>query len=113
MTYFAFTSLSTVGFGDYYPVGETEKIFGAFILMFGVAIFSMVMSNFSDILLKIKNINEGLDDSDNLDKFINCIEDKFNNNLQMNKNLKKRIIKFFDYKWNMDKMQAIDDEIGN
>ena len=31
----------------------------------------------------------------------------------MNKNLKKRIIKFFDYKWNMDKMQAIDDEIGN
>ena len=51
VTYFAFTSLSTVGFGDYYPVNETEKIFGAFILMFGVAIFSMVMSNFSNILL--------------------------------------------------------------
>ena len=67
-TYFAFTSLSTVGFGDYYPVSETEKIFGAFILMFGVAIFSMVMSNFSEILL-----NEDLDDSDNLDKFLNVL----------------------------------------
>lgn len=38
--YFAFTTLSTVGFGDYYPVSDTERLTGAFVLLFGVATFS-------------------------------------------------------------------------
>ena len=41
--YFSFTSLSTVGFGDYHPTNDLERIIGAFILCFGVAIFSIVM----------------------------------------------------------------------
>lgn len=49
-TYFAFTSLSTVGFGDYYPVSDVERLSGAFVLLFGVAIFSYIMGNFISIL---------------------------------------------------------------
>ena len=48
--YFSFTSLSTVGFGDYHPTNDIERLIGAFILLFGVAIFSIVMGNFTDIL---------------------------------------------------------------
>jgi hypothetical protein len=48
--YFAFTSLSTVGFGDYAPRGNYERLFGSFMLLFGVAIFSYIMGNFIDIL---------------------------------------------------------------
>ena len=48
--YFSFTSLSTVGFGDFHPTNDIERIICAFILLFGVAIFSIVMSNFVDIL---------------------------------------------------------------
>lgn len=48
--YFAFTSLSTVGFGDFAPRGNIERSFGAFMLLFGVAIFSYIMGNFIDIL---------------------------------------------------------------
>ena len=48
--YFAFTSLSTVGFGDYAPRGNIERAFGAFMLLFGVAIFSYIMGNFIEIL---------------------------------------------------------------
>jgi hypothetical protein len=48
--YFAFTSLTTVGFGDYHPRGDVERLFGAFMLLGGVAIFSLVMGNFIDIL---------------------------------------------------------------
>ena len=44
--YFAFTSLTTVGFGDYHPRGNLERICGAFILLSGVAIFSYIMGNF-------------------------------------------------------------------
>ena len=39
-SYFAFTTLSTVGFGDYYPVSDIERFCGAFVLLFGVATFS-------------------------------------------------------------------------
>ena len=42
--YFAFTSLSTVGFGDFHPRSDTERLVGAAMLTFGVAIFSLVMS---------------------------------------------------------------------
>jgi hypothetical protein len=48
--YFGFTTLSTVGFGDYAPRGNIERFIGAFILLFGVAIFSYIMGNFIEIL---------------------------------------------------------------
>ena len=41
--YFAFTSLSTVGFGDYYPVSSLERVVGAFVLLIGVAMFSYIL----------------------------------------------------------------------
>ena len=49
-TYFAFTSLSTVGFGDFCPRSDLERAIGALILLLGVAIFSYVMGNFIGIL---------------------------------------------------------------
>jgi len=49
-TYFAFTSLSTVGFGDYCPRSDFERAIGAFMLLFGVALFSYIMGNFIEIL---------------------------------------------------------------
>jgi hypothetical protein len=44
-TYFAFTTLCTVGFGDLYPVSVTER--GAYVLifLFGVALFSYFMGD--------------------------------------------------------------------
>jgi hypothetical protein len=44
--YFSFTSLTTVGFGDFHPKSDFERIFIAFGLMFGVAIFSYIMGEF-------------------------------------------------------------------
>lgn len=75
--YFAFTSLSTVGFGDYHPRGNTERLVGACILLFGVAIFSYIMGNFIDILNQFKEFNKELDDGDNLTKFFGILK-KFN-----------------------------------
>ena len=36
--YYALTTLSTVGYGDYYPVSVAEKIFGSIIQIFGVTL---------------------------------------------------------------------------
>ena len=48
--YFAFTSLTTVGFGDYTPQSDPERLLCSFILLIGVAIFSFIMGNFIEIL---------------------------------------------------------------
>lgn len=74
MTYFAFTSLSTVGFGDLHPRSDYERLFTAFILLFGVAIFSFVMGNFIDILNSFKTINDDFDEGDNLSRFFGLIK---------------------------------------
>jgi len=45
LSYFMFTTLSTVGLGDFHPVNNIERMFGALILLFGVLITSAVMEN--------------------------------------------------------------------
>jgi hypothetical protein len=52
--YFAFTSLSTVGFGDYCPRSDLERLLGSIMLLFGVSIFSMAMGRFIEMVEQIK-----------------------------------------------------------
>jgi hypothetical protein len=54
MVYYAFTSLSTVGFGDLHPRSDLERAFIALLLLFGVAIFSYIMGNFIEILEQVR-----------------------------------------------------------
>ena len=109
LTYFSFTSLSTVGFGDLHPRSNAERIFCAFILLFGVAIFSYMMGIFIGILDIYKVLDDDLDDGDNLSKFFGLMK-KYNGNHDINLDLKHKIEKFFDYKWAYDRNQSIDDE---
>ena len=48
--YYAFTTLSTVGYGDYYPVNSIERIIVVFFMIGGVGFFSYIMGNFIEIL---------------------------------------------------------------
>jgi hypothetical protein len=41
--YFALTMLSTVGYGDMFPISNLERAIGVLCMMVGVAVFSMVM----------------------------------------------------------------------
>ena len=43
VVYFIFTTLSTVGFGDFNPKSEIERVVMTFILLVGVACFSYIM----------------------------------------------------------------------
>jgi len=67
LVYYAFTSLSTVGFGDFNPKSNPERLFCAFfMLLMGVAIFSIVMGNFAEILDKFTKLSAELDDDEKL-----------------------------------------------
>ena len=63
-TYFSFTTMSTVGFGDYYPSTSTERLFGCLLLVFGVAIFSYIMGNFIEMLSALQVLNADYDEGD-------------------------------------------------
>ena len=55
--YFMMTSLSTVGFGDYYPTNNFERMFGSIILLAGVAIFSYIMSKLATLIINFNKMN--------------------------------------------------------
>jgi potassium voltage-gated channel Eag-related subfamily H protein 8 len=42
--------LSTVGYGDFYPISNLEMILAVVIMLGGVAFFSFIMGNFIDII---------------------------------------------------------------
>lgn len=48
--YFTLTTLSTVGYGDFYPVSIGEKIVGSIIQIIGVTFFSLLMGNFVKVI---------------------------------------------------------------
>ena len=83
VVYFSMTSLSTVGFGDFSPRSDGERIVCAVALLFGVAIFSYIMGNLITILEHNLLCHQGLDDGDNLSKFFGCLR-RFNNNKCIN-----------------------------
>ena len=55
--YFILTTLSTVGYGDMYPICNYEKILMTPIMVFGVAYFSYIMGVFSEIIQQFKKNN--------------------------------------------------------
>ena len=101
--------MSTVGFGDFHPRSNTERLVCAFILLLGVAIFSYIMGNFISVLEQFQAFHEDLDEGDQLSKFFGTIK-KFNNNIQIDLELKQTIEDFFAYKWSLDKNMAFQHE---
>jgi hypothetical protein len=52
-TYFAFTTLATVGFGDYYPVSQVERFLFTIVFIGGVSMFSFIMGELQAMLKRI------------------------------------------------------------
>lgn len=57
LIYFLFTTMSTVGFGDYAPRGNIERAFGAILLLIGVAIYSYILGVFLSMIADTKQMN--------------------------------------------------------
>lgn len=108
MMYYAFTSMSTVGFGDYHPRSDAERIVCAFILLFGVTIFSYIMGVFMSILAQYNELHSENEDQDGLSMFFCCIQ-KLNGGNSLNPDLMERISKHFSYSWEKDKNYALDE----
>lgn len=106
LVYYMFTSLSTVGFGDFHPRSNAERFFCSIILLFGVAIFSYVMATFTDILTEYNDLNADLDQGDRLTQFFGLLQ-IFNEDCPLSSDLISKIEDFFHYKWAQDTNQAM------
>ena len=96
--YWAFTTLSTVGFGDYYPMSNFERGFAAFGFLGGVAVFSYIMGNFAEIISFILNLDNELEDGEQLTIFLSLLK-SFNNGEDIKRELKEEIEEYFEYRW--------------
>jgi hypothetical protein len=101
VSYYMFTSLSTVGFGDYHPRSNSERLVVTIILLFGVAIQSYIMGNFADILSQFKSFNDELEEGDLLTKFFGTLV-KFNGYKKLDLNFQRQMEQYFNYRWSND-----------
>lgn len=109
VVYFAFTTLATVGYGDYRPHSDIERIMCSFILLFGVAVFSFIMGNFIEILMSFKSVTAENEESENLTKWLGLLA-RFNKGRPLPKDMTRKIENYFDYYWANDKNYAIKSE---
>jgi hypothetical protein len=96
--YYILTTLSTVGYGDFYPVSILEKIVGSLIMFCGVTFFSIVMNEFIGIILELKGNNQ-TEDEKNLNKWMLLLRRFNNGGKALDKQIREDIMKHFTYFW--------------
>jgi hypothetical protein len=85
MWYFAFTTLSTIGFGDFSPISTAERWVACVVLMFGVSIFSFIIGQFIEIMGNYKML-WAVGNHKDLSKWISLLA-RFNNGNPLQKDL--------------------------
>ena len=111
VVYFSFTTLATVGYGDYHPVSNPELLVGGVYILFGVTVFSFIMGNFIEMLVEFKTVTAENEDSQDLYKWLNVLA-RFNNGRQLPKDMVQNIEDYFNYYWKNDKNYACLTESG-
>lgn len=106
--YFAITTLSTIGYGDFTPVSKSERIIASFILLLGVSIFSFIMGQFIEILMNYNSLWEVGQHKD-LSKWIALLS-RFNGGNPLGKELVTKIEDFFDFYWKNNRLSAMSSE---
>lgn len=111
VSYFSFTTLSTVGFGDFHPRSDIERILAWFVLLIGVAVFSFIMGNFIEILMSYRVITAVNDNSEDLAKWMGLLA-RYSRNGKLDKTMIEKLEKYFDYYWKHDRNFAVRTEVG-
>ena len=91
------TTLSTVGYGDLYPISIPELLLGIVFMLVGIVFFSQMMGSFIDI---IKNYNErisGDEEESDLNLWLQRLTRFTNDNRPLPKDLINQIDSHFTF----------------
>ena len=94
--------MSTVGFGDFYPKSDGERIIGSLMILFGVALFSVIISEFLDMITRIKSILSQETDDELLESFFVMFK-SLNDQKMLKQSIIDEITSFMKFKWGNDK----------
>jgi len=106
LTYFAFTTLTTVGLGDYHPFSNNERILCSFIMLFGVTCTSYLMDNFSRMLQALRNIDKNHEESERFHLFLGTLR-KFNDYVRISDTFETKLEAYFQYRWQFNRNLAV------
>ena len=105
LTYFTFTTFSTVGFGDLHPCSNYERLaFYPFVLV-GLCVFSYIVNELQEIMY-IMTADEEEDNKREMLRFFKVIK-HFNNFKDCPKEVREKIEEYFNLKWEFDKNLAV------
>ena len=104
--YFALTTLSTVGYGDYYPVSNIERVVTVCVMLMGVAFFSFIMGSFIEIISSYDKKMGVVDKSGDLHNWLSLLT-RFNNSSLTPKPVSKEIESNFVYFWENDRLSCL------
>jgi hypothetical protein len=85
-------------------------MFAAFMILFGVMVFSYIMGEYIELLEGYKEHHKEFDEGDGLRMFLGVLK-HFNSNEEMDYDFKLQIEEFFAYRWGNDKNQAFQEDM--
>lgn len=102
--YFLVTTLSTVGYGDFYATNMLEKIMLIFILLIGISQFSLIVGQFNGLVAEFDKMNDKDTNMDDLIAWMASI-DAVQNHLPSV--LRAKITRHFEYYWEHDRLRDL------
>eukprot|EP01022_Parablepharisma_sp_SALTPOND_P018466 TRINITY_DN3017_c0_g1_i1.p3 TRINITY_DN3017_c0_g1~~TRINITY_DN3017_c0_g1_i1.p3 ORF type:complete len:507 (-),score=71.30 TRINITY_DN3017_c0_g1_i1:7765-9285(-) len=104
--YFIMTTLTTVGYGDYYPLSNAERIYIIFVQLIGVSFYSYIMGNFIEVISSYEKKVGIVDKGSELENWLTFLT-RFNANKPLDKNLVDEIEDHFKYFWHEYKLSTL------
>lgn len=99
--YWSVTTLSTVGFGDYYPATPFERLVGTIVIFGGYLVFSVVNGTLLNTIEEVSAVFEEFGDHSQLERFFDTLR-YFNNDVPFDRDLRNKFSDFFERKWKTD-----------
>lgn len=81
-----------------HPKSDAEWVFCILIFLAGVVIFSIIMSNFTEILFNIIQTQSEYEEDEQLSIFIDTLN-RYNRNIPISEKFQNDLLSFFNYKW--------------
>mmetsp|Transcript_32239 Transcript_32239/g.49330 ORF Transcript_32239/g.49330 Transcript_32239/m.49330 type:complete len:136 (+) Transcript_32239:1474-1881(+) len=97
-----FTTMSTVGLGDFHPTNSVEQTIACFLFLFGVLITSYVMEKFVNMLQRLRSLGRSFEDSNSLSLFMATLK-QLNHNQPVSSKFSQSVESYFNYRWAHDR----------
>lgn len=103
ISYYALTTLSTVGYGDYFPLSDIEVVVSLTYILAGAAFFAFIMGSFIEIISNYQSKMGRVDRITPLRNWMTLMM-RFTGDKPLSKTLNKQIETHFAYFWQHDRL---------